>query len=267
MVAVLLAMAVFSGLAGARTLDQVPSYLEREGGFVSAPARAVGYLGLAIGSVVALPASIVALPFGIAAGDPLGYVLVPTSVGATGGAEAGYHIGGALPWVLKKGFYDAPMAGIARVKGVPPSGLVAEIEPREPDLLALQYLESTPAAARVPVTDTPRVSAALPPPPEATSLILFKRSISPFKPPPPTPASARRTARVKSAPTATLPPVVRAVPQAELERRRNPASRTTESSPDNAPVEPSSGAAAPGLPEPERPTIRKRRGVSSFLPF
>lgn len=261
----LLAVAIFSGFAGARTLDQVPSYLEREGGFVAHPARAMGYLGLVVGAIVALPASLVALPFGVAAGDPLGYVLVPTSVAATAGAEAGYHVGAALPWALKKGFYDAPMAGIARVKGVPPSGLVAEIEPYEPDLVALQYLESTPPAARVPVTDTPRVSAALPPPPEATSLILFKRSISPFKPPPESLSTARRTSRVKSATTATLPPVVRQVSQAELDRRRGVVSRSASSPAEKQTVD--QPVAAPDASEPERPTLKKRRKGSSLLPF
>lgn len=215
---VALGVCLLSGVAQARTLDQVPVYIKKEGGFVTYPAQAVGYLGLAVGAVVATPFAIVAAPFGFASGDPVRYTLLPVSVLATGGAEAGYHVGGALPWVLKNAFYDAPMSGIARLKGWPPSGLVADLGPPPPDPTETQYLASTPPDARVLLPDVPRVSAALPPPREATSLILLKRRISPFKPPP---ESAQRAAKAQVSLPQPLPvprpaTAARAKPAAEL---------------------------------------------------
>lgn len=209
-----LAILLLSGLSQARTLDQVPPYIQKEGGFVTYPAKAVGYLGMAVGAVVALPAVVIAAPLGWAAGDPLGYAVLPVSVMATGVGEAGYHVGGAIPWALKKGFYDAPMAGIARVRGIAPSGMVADLEPPPPDLTDLQYLASTPPDARVPATDDRRVSVALPPPPEATSLMLLKRKVSPFKPPPGSvpPAASARTHVPAPAGAAPVAPSVRPAP-------------------------------------------------------
>lgn len=267
-----LAILLLSGLSQARTLDQVPSYLQKEGGFVTHPARAFGYLGMAVGTVVALPAVAIAAPVGWAAGDPLGYAMVPVSVLATGAGEAGYHVGGAIPWALKKGFYDAPMAGIARVRGIAPSGMVADLEPPAPDLTDLQYLASTPPDARVPATDDRRVSVALPPPPEATSLMLLKRKVSPFKPPPgsvPAPASAR--VHVPAAAGATpVAPAVRPAPAAQVVR---PAPVTAAAAPAlEAPASPepkiSKRAAEPaksvepvveGEESYERPSLRKKK--------
>ncbi len=191
------------GTAQARTLDQVPPYLAKEGGFVRYPALAVGYLGLTVGALVALPVSLVAAPIGLAADDPLGYAVAPAAVTGTAGAEIGYHVGGAIPWVLKNAFYDAPMAGIARVRGERPSGLVAQVEPA-PEVVPsdLQYLASTPRGARVPVDPPYNYSRALPPPREPTSLML-RRQLSPFKPPASVPA---RTA-VRATPASVAPAV------------------------------------------------------------
>jgi len=169
--------------AQARTLDQVPPYLEKEGKFVSYPALAVGGLGALVGAVVSMPAVVVAAPVGWAAGDTLGYSLVPVSVVATGAAEAGYHVGGAIPWVVKNAFYDAPMTVVARIKGEPASGLVAQVEPPPAHRGDIQYLETTPPAARVPVVLAQQYSNALPPPKPPTSLML-RRQLSPFKAPP-----------------------------------------------------------------------------------
>lgn len=178
-----LVVMVSCSVTQARTLDQVPPYLENEGKFVSYPALAVGGLGAFVGAVVSLPAVAVAAPIGWAAGDTLGYSLVPVSVVATGAAEAGYHIGGAIPWVVKNAFYDAPMTVVARIKGEPASGLVAQVEPAPENRGDIQYLETTPPAARVPVVLAQQYSNALPPPKPPTSLML-RRQLSPFKAPP-----------------------------------------------------------------------------------
>ncbi len=180
--ATFLLLLVFCGPAMARNLDQVPPYLKKEGSFVAYPAIVVGVLGAVVGGIIALPASLIAAPIGWAAGDPLGYAMLPVSVLGTAGAEAGYHVGGAVPWVLKKGFYDAPMTGMAKIRGEPASGLVAQVEPPPTAPGYPQYLDSTPAEARVPVTLPRHYSAALIPPPEPTSLML-RRQLSPFKPP------------------------------------------------------------------------------------
>jgi hypothetical protein len=205
---VALVLLLAGGFAQARTLDQVPGYLKKEGNFVAVPAIAVSAVGFVAGSVVALPAALVAAPLGWMAGDPLGYAATPVSVFAAAGAEAGYHIGGAVPWVVKKSLYDAPMTGIARIRGEPASGLVAEVEPPPPENVYIQYLASTPEDARVPVTPLRTTSAALPPP-QATSLMLLKRRISPFKPPPDAmSAAARAPAPVVPATAAAAPATV-----------------------------------------------------------
>lgn len=202
--AALIAMLV-CGFSQARTLDQVPPYLEKEGKFVSYPALGIGALGAVIGTVISLPAVVVAAPIGWAAGDPLGYSLVPVSVVATGGAEVGYHVGGALPWLLKNGFYDAPMTAVARIKGEPASGLVAQVEPPPANRGDIQYLDTTPPAARVPVVLARQYSSALPPPKPPTSLML-RRQLSPFKPPPmPVKGAAPARKPVSVAPAALAP--------------------------------------------------------------
>lgn len=269
-----LAILLLSGLSQARTLDQVPSYLQKEGGFVTHPARAFGYFGMVVGTVVALPAAAIAAPVGWAAGDPLGYAMVPVSVLATGAGEAGYHVGGAIPWALKKGFYDAPMAGIARVRGTAPSGMVADLEPPAPDLTDLQYLASTPPDARVPAADDRRVSVALPPPPEATSLMLLKRKVSPFKPPPgsvPSPASAKVHVPAPTGP-ASATPTVRPVPVPAPAQAILPAPVTAAApaaAATAAPVVPRIGSGAERASpaesavdseeQPERPSLRKKK--------
>lgn len=211
------------GFAAARTLDQVPSYFKEEGGFVSYPAVALGSVGGVVGSIVALPASLVALPLGFAAGDPLGYALVPVSVLARGGTEVGYHVGGAVPWVLKNGFYDAPLAGVARIKGEPPSGMVAVVEPPPTTPVMPQYLESTPRLARLP-TEVP-AGVALAPPANDYDPGLIKQKVRPPNPNTPfiLPASvydrAERNRRAAEAANvnildrgASRPPVVRSAP-------------------------------------------------------
>lgn len=267
-----LAILLLSGLSQARTLDQVPLYLQKEGGFVTYPARAFGYLGMAVGAVVALPAAAIAAPLGWAAGDPLGYAMFPLSVVATGAAEAGYHVGGAIPWAIKKGFYDAPMSGIARVRGIAPSGMVADLEPPAPDLTNLQYLASTPPEARVPATDDRRVSAALPPPPEATSLMLLKRKVSPFKPPPGSasaPASARahvpgattqpaaRPAVAPAAPSLPAAPVTAASPAAPISTARR-AMPPEEPRPSEMPGQQEESPASDDA-QPERPSLKGKK--------
>jgi hypothetical protein len=227
--------------AQARTLDQVPPYLEKEGKFVSYPALAVGGLGAFVGAVVSLPAVVVAAPVGWAAGDPLGYSLVPVSVVATGGAEAGYHLGGAIPWVVKNAFYDAPMKVVARIKGEPASGLVAQVEPAPANRGDTQYLETTPPAARVPVVIAQQYSSALPPPKPPTSLML-RRQLSPFKAPPlPVKgAPARKASPSPVPPVATaarpLPPPV--MPAAEVVRPPAPPAEPVWSPPPPAVVTP-----------------------------
>lgn len=282
--ATVLVFLMVTGLAQARTLDQVPAYLKKEGGFVTYPAIAASALGLTAGAILSLPAALLAAPVGWAAGDPLGYALLPVSVLATGGAEAGYHVGGALPWALKNGFYDAPMAGIARVKGERPSGMVADIEPPPPDLSLTQYLESTPPEARLPVADDRRVSAALPPPKEATSLMLLKRKVSPFKPPPGVGGAPTRAARVSPSAPGTAPAPVAMPPSPAAGVAPLPAPPVTVAAPTTAPVSPGPARAAPLVPasspvssdaaeavEVERPSLKgekkKKRKFSERFGF
>lgn len=273
---VMMAALVFllaSGVAGARTLDQVPPYLNKEGHFVSIPAIAVGGLGGFIGGVLALPAALVAAPIGWAAGDPLGYALLPVSLLATGGAEAGYHVGGAIPWALKNGFYDAPMAGIAKIRGEPASGMVAQVEPPPETSGEIQYLASTPEEARIPVVPPRQYSAALKPPKEPTSLML-KRSLSPFKPPPgsvgtaPAARSAPAASVIPPRPAPAARPAAPVAPAAALApapvRAAAPAARAGD-----LPAEParSEAPAAEAAPEPvfddgvdvERPSLKKKK--------
>lgn len=257
---VALALCLALGPAQARTLDQVPAYLKKEGNFVSYPAIAVGGLGLAVGALVALPAALVTAPIGFLAGDTLGYAMLPSSVVGAAGAEAGYHVGGAIPWVVKNGFYDAPMTGIAKIKGEAPSGLVAQVDPA-PDVAPtdLQYLASTPTDARIPVEVSQRYSAALPPPKEPTSLML-KRQLSPFKPPEwrapvarsAAPAAAGAAAAKAAAPvTATQPaPAARAASGEGI--RPAPAAQ-----PSTAPA-PAYADDVPAI-DVERPTLRKKK--------
>ncbi|MFZ5756620.1 MAG: hypothetical protein ACOY3X_06930 [Pseudomonadota bacterium] len=263
-----------SGLTGARTLDQAPGYLKKEGNFVLVPASAMAGLGAVVGGVIALPAALVTAPIGWAAGDPLGYALLPVSVLGAAGGEAGYHIGGAIPWALKNGFYDAPMAGIARIKGEPPSGLVAQVDPPPAiNAVDIQYLASTPEDARIPVVPPRQYSAALPPPKEPTSLML-KRALSPFKPPPGSiPATATPGSRpvipprlpaaaavspslAPSAPAAVVPPPAVRAPEPRVQARSPEApSRQAEPRPEpaveDAPVDDSV--------EYERPSLKKKK--------
>lgn len=235
------------GTAQARTLDQVPPYFAEEGGFVRYPALAVGYLGLTVGALVALPVSLVAAPIGLAAGDPLGYAATPAALTGTAGAEIGYHVGGAIPWALKNAFYDAPMAGIARVRGERPSGLVAQVDPApDVDPSDLQYLASTPTGARVPVEPPYNYSRALPPPREPTSLML-RRQLSPFKPPATAPARspARPAPGVSAAAPAVAAPVT--VPRSAAPA---PAAQTV------LPATPQPAAEAPARARPAAPPAR-----------
>ncbi len=265
--AVALALLLACGIAQARTLEQVPAYLKKEGNFVAYPAFAGGWLGIFVGSVIALPAALIAAPIGWAAGDPLGYAMIPLSVFATGGGEIGYNIGGAIPWVLKNGFYDAPMQGIARIKGEPPSGLVAQVEPPPVTSGDPQYLDSTPSDARIPVVLSRQSSAALPPPKEPNSLML-RRQLSPFKPPvkpvPRAPAAsvmpaagvststAAAAAAPEPAPEPPLPPV-QAQAQASLPQAA-PAEAKIGST-----VEPPSSTARPPEPDAERPSLKSKK--------
>ncbi len=243
------ALLLACGITQARTLEQVPAYFKKEGNFVAYPAIAGGLLGMFVGGVISLPAVLIAAPIGWAAGDPLGYAMVPLSVLATGGGEIGYNIGGAIPWALKNGFYDAPMQGIARIKGESPSGLVAQVEPPPVTSGDTQYLDSTPGDARIPVVLSRQSSAALPPPKEPTSLML-RRQLSPFKPP------------VKPAPR---PPVASVVPAAgvsapapapapapEPEPQAFPAVQAQASLPQATPAESETGP----LVEPASPTTK-----------
>lgn len=202
-----------AGQAEARTLDQAPAYLASEGNFVRYPAFAGAAIGGAIGAVISLPADLVAGLVGTYKGDTVGYAAVPFSLFATGGAEAGYHVFGAIPYAVKKVFYDAPMYGIAKAKGERPSGTVAQVDPPPMDPMLNQYLASTPPAARVPVQLDRSRTLALKPPPELTSLML-KRSLSPFVLPP---EVARQFQNIK--PVANIPlkqaPVVPAPAAAE----------------------------------------------------
>lgn len=286
------------GSTGARTLDQVPHYLKKEGNFVSYPAIAVGGIGAVVGGVIALPAALVAAPIGWAAGDPLGYALLPVSLVATAGIEAGYHVGGAVPWVVKNGFYDAPMTGIAKIRGEPASGLVAQVDPPPEKTPAdIQYLASTPVEARVPVELPYERSLALPPPKEPTSLML-KRQLSPFKlppgaavpaaaatraalgrpapvsappapvsaapvVPPPTPA-AESSIGVPAAAAAAVPPTaaapVRAAPARAAGTPRPAAgSPAPRSEPEPTPAAEAGGPAADDAAEVERPSLKKKK--------
>lgn len=249
------------GSTDARTLDQMPPYLKKEGSFVAVPAVAGGGLLGVVGGALGLVAAPVTALVGWAAGDPLGYALLPVSAGATVGAEAGYHMGGAVPWALKKGFYDAPMAGIAKIKGEPASGLVAQVDP--PPTVApvdLQYLASTPPAARVPVVPPYNYSRALPPPRELTSLML-KRALSPFKLPPnaamPHPKSASLSRQTPLSPAASGQVPVRAATSAPATTVPAPAVTSpaaTQPSPavQPAPVRAPVRTAAPAVQKPEQ---------------
>jgi len=210
MVAVLVSLALSSGPAAARTFDQPPAYIKKEGSFVVYPSRAVGVAGIVFGGLIALPAALISTPIGFAAGDPLGYALIPSSLVGTGFGEVGYHVGGAIPFALKKTFYDGPMLAVARIKGDPASGLVAQVDPPPAVSLAdIQYLESTPSEARVLVVPPREYSVALPPPRQPTSLML-KRQLSPFKLPPGTPVVAPAAA-TSSASLSRRSPVAPAV--------------------------------------------------------
>lgn len=261
--AIALALLLACGIAQARTLEQVPAYLKKEGNFVAYPAFAGGWLGIFVGGVIALPAALIAAPIGWAAGDPLGYTMIPLSVFATGGGEIGYNVGGAIPWVLKNGFYDAPMQGIARIKGEPPSGLVAQVEPPPVTSGDTQYLDSTPSDARIPVVLSQQSSAALSPPKEPTSLML-RRQLSPFKPPvKPVPrapvASVMSAAGVPAsaaapepAPEPPLPPV-QAQAQASLSQAA-PAEAKIGST-----IEPPPSTARPPDADAERPSLKSKK--------
>lgn len=231
MVAVLVSLALSSGSLAARTFDQPPAYIKKEGSFVVLPSRVVSVAGIVFGGLIALPAALISTPIGYAAGDPLGYAMIPSSLVGTGFGEVGYHVGGAIPWALKKTFYDGPMLAVAKIKGDPASGLVAQVDPPPAVSLAdIQYLESTPSEARVLVVPPREYSVALPPPRQPTSLML-KRQLSPFKLPPGTPVIA---------PAATTS-------SASLSRRSpvapEPAPVEPVSTP--APVEPAAAAPAP----------------------
>lgn len=264
------------GTAQARTLDQVPPYLGKEGNFVKYPAIAVGGVGMVVGGLIGLPAAVVSTPIGFLAGDPLGYAMLPSAVLATAGTEAGYHIGGAIPWAVKNAVYDAPMAGIAKIRGEPASGLVAQVDP--PPAVQptdLQYLASTPEGARIPVQPPYIYSTALPPPREPTSLML-KRQLSPFKPPA-TPVPAARASRAPAplaapaplphptvpaataepAPVAPVTPVSAAAPAAPVAPVAPVQPRTV------APQEPATSARESVVDdadvEQERPSLRKKK--------
>lgn len=229
MVAVLVSLALSSGPLAARTFDQPPAYIKKEGSFVVLPSRIVSVAGIVFGGVIALPAALVSTPIGYAAGDPLGYALIPSSLVGTGFGEVGYHVGGAIPWALKKTFYDGPMLAVARIKGDPASGLVAQVDPPPAVSLAdIQYLESTPSESRVLVVPPREYSVALPPPRQPTSLML-KRQLSPFKLPPGTPVIAPAAA----------------TSSASLSRRSPVAPAPAPAEPVAAPVEPAAAAPAP----------------------
>lgn len=225
-VLVLLWMSV--GPVAARTLDQPPAYIKKEGNFVTYPARAFSALCTVVGGVIALPADLVALPIGFAAGDPLGYGLLPSAVVGNGLGEAGYHVGGAIPYAIKKTFYDGPLYVAHAIKGDALSGLVAHVEPA-PDFgpTDLQYLDSTPGDDRVAVQNVREYSLALPPPRQPTSLML-KRQLSPFKLPP-----------TASAPVAPVTPPAAA-----------PAQPAAAAPAPAAPVETAAAPAPVGLPPP-----------------
>lgn len=232
MVAVLVSLALSSGPLAARTFDQPPAYIKKEGSFVVLPSRIVSVAGIVFGGVIALPAALVSTPIGYAAGDPLGYALIPSSLVGTGLGEVGYHVGGAIPWALKKTFYDGPMLAVARIKGDPASGLVAQVDPPPAVSLAdIQYLESTPSESRVLVVPPREYSVALPPPRQPTSLML-KRQLSPFKLPPGTPVIAPAAA----------------TSSASLSRRSPVAPAPAPAEPVAAPVEPAAPAAAAPAP-------------------
>lgn len=288
----------------ARTLDQVPEYLKKEGPFVTVPAVGGAALGTGVGAVLALPATLVAGPIGWAAGDPLGYAMVPPSLLGAGGGEVGYHLFGAIPYGLKSAFYDGPMYVVHRIKGDPLSGLVAQVDP-PPRLEATpQYLASTPPDSRIPVDPGQTYSNALPPPREPTSMML-RRQLSPFKPPPlpvrapaapvvPAPAAAAvaipavakaepvvqpleqpalpvpvRSSQVPVAPAESAPAAPAPVAQAEK------AAPKTEPEARRRPVEPvPSAVAVPAAAddaatdvEVERPTIKKKRKFSERFRF
>lgn len=232
MVAVLVSLALSSGSLAARTFDQPPAYIKKEGSFVVLPSRAMGVAGIVFGGVIALPAALISTPIGYAAGDPLGYALIPSSLVGTGFGEVGYHVGGAIPWALKKTFYDGPMLAVAKIKGDPASGLVAQVDPPPAVSLAdIQYLESTPSEARVLVVPPREYSVALPPPRQPTSLML-KRQLSPFKLPPGTPVIAPAAA----------------TSSASLSRRSPVAPESAPVEPVSAPVEPAAPAAVAPAP-------------------
>lgn len=264
--AIALALLLACGIAPARTLEQVPAYLKKEGNFVAYPAIAGGWLGILVGGVIALPATIIAAPIGWAAGDPLGYAMIPLSVLATGGGEIGYNIGGAIPWVLKNGFYDAPMQGIARIKGEPPSGLVAQVEPPPVTNGDTQYLDSTPGDARIPVVLSRRSSAALPPPKEPTSLML-RRQLSPFKPPfkppvkpvPRAPVASVTSAAAVSASAAAPEPAPEPPPPAQAQA--SPSQAVPTEAKIGSTVEPPPSTARPPDPDPEadRPSLKSKK--------
>lgn len=219
MVAVLVSLALSSGPLAARTFDQPPAYIKKEGSFVVYPARAVSLAGALVGGVLALPAALISTPIGYAAGDPLGYALVPSSMVGIGFGEIGYHVGGAVPWALKKTFYDGPMLAVTAIKGYPASGLVAQVDPPPAVTLAdIQYLESTPSEARVLVVPPREYSVALPPPRQPTSLML-KRQLSPFKLPPGTPviAPAAATSSASLSRRSPIVPAPEPVPAAPAE--------------------------------------------------
>lgn len=238
MVAVLVSLALSCGPAAARTLDQPPAYIKKEGAFVVWPARAVSLLGLAVGAVVASPLALISAPIGLAAGDPLGYAVVPSSLAANALGEVGYHVGGAVPWAVKKTLYDGPLLLAATIKGEAPSGLVAQVDP--PPALTptdLQYLESTPTEARTAVIPAREYSLAVPPPRQPTSLML-KRQLSPFKLPPTAAASRAPLSRQSPA----MPPAAAPVTPA--------AAAVSAAPPATAPVESDAAPASIGVPPP-----------------
>lgn len=275
------------GQVEARTLDQPPSYFESEGHFVSYPALAGGALGAVVGSIIALPAAAIAAPIGYFSGDTIGYAAVPISVVATGGAEVGYHVFGAIPWALKNALYDAPMHGIARAKGERPSGTVAAVDPPPSDPMLNQYLASTPPAARAPVQLDRTRSLALKPPPELTSLML-KRSLSPFVLPPevarqfqnvqpianiparmPAPTPVRPAPQPAAVPEPVLAPQEAATPPPEAPSTPEPPSAAASVAPaaapvpDSAPV-PAPSAVAPAAESADRPTLKRKKQKKSF---
>lgn len=248
------------GPAAARTLDQPPAYIQKEGNFVAYPARVVGGIGVLAGGLLALPAALVSTPVGFMAGDPLGYSILPSAVVGNGVGEIGYHVGGAIPYLVKKTFYDGPQYVVHAIKGDALSGMVADVEP-PPEFapIDLQYLASTPVDARLPVNNQRSYSIALPPPRQPASLML-RRQLSPFRLP--TPAGvppADRAALVKPSPAPAAETAAEtARPTVEAAVVGLPPMAPGAAPPEQKPTPGEEGEVA-SSPTPERPSLRKKK--------